>query len=583
MPTATATPEKATTKTTTTTGATAKSTTKIGAKAADDTADPTAPAGVDTTPAEAPTTAEASQAPVSIWENTRFELWEPRKLVLESNSRIIGDIAKEDPELCRSIAEHGVLVPLIANPGPDGRPAVRDGFSRALAALQAPKTNPKVPVLITDAVDEQAWTRLQEQFVVNHVRRGYTEANKAVVYEQMSMFGFGADEIAERLGGGTTPEAVQAGLAVRANATATKSLEQHPQLTLEQAAALVEFEDDEQATAALHETLAEEPEQIDHQVARLRQARAHAQAREKLIAELTEQGVRIVQRSWSDPQQKELRDLRRSREDNTVLGDDPQTHADCPGHAAFVVNFRGEAPEAFYLCTDWKKQRHVDRYGSTGGAGPKSEAEKAEMRKVRQNNADWRAAEDVRRAFLRKLVARKTPPKRAQQFLTAAMLADNGTVAQSMRCQHIAVQKLFGDIAAIKDRSAMLSKISRASTNDAIMMQLVAALAAYEARTSKDTWRHATADDQRYFAALQAWGYTLSPVEQLVLKAKVIGSAYSEAVTGPVSSQRTASATPAKRDKRGSARTAGTPTAEATKAPQATSSGVQFADSVAAA
>lgn len=570
MPTATAKPEKAT----------ATTTTKAAAKHATDLADPAETASTRATPVEAAKTPEAREAPVSIWENTRFELWEPTKLVLESNSRIIGDIAKEDPELCRSIAEHGVLVPLIANPGPDGRPAVRDGFSRALAALQAPKTNPKVPVLITDSVDEQAWTRLQEQFVVNHVRRGYTEANKAVVYEQMSMFGFGADEIAERLGGGTTPDAVQAGLAVRANAKATKSLEEHPQLTLEQAAALVEFEDDEQSTTALQTTLEEEPEQIDHQVARLRQDRAHAQAREKLIAELTEQGVTIVQRSWSDAQQKELRDLRRSREDNTVLGDDTQAHADCPGHAAFVVNFRGETPEAVYLCTEWKKHRHVDRYGSSGGAGPKSDAEKAEMRKVRQNNADWRAAEEVRRAFLRKLVARKTPPKRAQQFLAAAMLADQGAVAHSLRFHHIAVHQLFGGIAAIKDREAMLTKIGRASANDAVMMQLVAVLAAYEASTDKDTWRRATADQQRYFAALKAWGYTLSPVEQLVLDAKVFGSSYDEAVTGPVGSTRTATAAPAKRGKRTSARAASTPTTPTRVATVATTDGEQSAGSV---
>lgn len=573
MPTVTAKPEKAT----------ASTTTKAAAKHATELADPAETASTRTRPVEASTTPEAPEAreaPVSIWENTRFELWEPTKLVLESNSRIIGDIAKEDPDLCRSIAEHGVLVPLIANPGQDGRPAVRDGFSRALAALQAPKTNPKVPVLITESVDADEWTRIQEQFVVNHVRRGYTEANKAVVYEQMSMFGFGADEIAQRLGGGTTSEAVHAGLAVRANAKATKSLQDHPQLTLEQAAALVEFEDDEQATAALQTTLEREPEQIDHQVARLRQDRAHAQAREKLIAELTEQGVRIVKRSWSDAQQKELRDLRRSREDNTVLGDDPQVHAQCPGHAAFVVNFRGETPEAVFLCTEWKKQRHVDRYGSSGGAGPKSEAEKAEMRKVRQNNADWRAAEEVRRAFLRKLVARKTPPKRAQQFLAAAMLADQGAVEKSLRFHHIAVHQLFGGIAAIKDREAMLTKIGRASANDAVMMQLVAVLAAYEASTDKDTWRRATADQQRYFAALKVWGYTLSPVEQLVLHAKAIGSAYSEAVTGPVGSTRTATAAPAKRGKRTSARAASTPTTPTTVAAVAATNGAQSAVSV---
>lgn len=154
------------------------------------------------------------------------------------------------------------------------------------------------------------------------------------------------------------------------------------------------------------------------------------------------------------------------------------------------------------------------------------------MRTVRKNNADWRAAEDVRRVFLRKLVARKTPPKRAQHFLAAALLADQGAVEKALRFSHPGVHTLFGDLPAIKDRQAMLTKLVRASGNEAVMMQLTAVLAAYEASTDKDTWRRATADHQRYFAALKAWGYTLSPVEQLVLDATVLGSAHTEAVTG---------------------------------------------------
>lgn len=505
----------------------------------------------------------APEAPESIWANTRFELCDPKTLVLANNSRTIGDIAMERPDLCKSVAANGVLVPLIANPGPDGRPAVRDGFSRALAALRAPKTNPTVPVLITESADAEEWTRIQEQFVINHVRAGYTEANKAAVYEQMSMFGFGAEEIADRLGGGTTAEAVRAGLTVRANAAAKKTLEQHPQLTLEQAAAMVEFEDDHEASESLQTTLAGEPEQFDHQVARLRRQRAYAQAREALVAQLTEQGVRIVNRSWGDPQQKDLRDLRRSREDDTPLGDDPNAHADCPGHAAYVTSY-GDEPEAIYLCTEWKKQRHVDRYGSSGAAGPKTEAEKAEMRTVRKNNADWRAAEDVRRAFLRKLVTRKTPPKRAQHFLATALLADQGAVEKALRFSHPGVHTLFGDLPAIKDRQSILTKLGRASSNEAVMMQLIAVLAAYEAGTDKDTWRRATADHQRYFAALQAWGYTLSPVEQLVLDATVLGSAHTEAVTGSAASTNSARAKRGKRD-----RSDATPEAQAADSPAA--------------
>lgn len=469
----------------------------------------------------------------SIWATARLELHDPTKLVLEKNSRDIDDLSTEDPEFCQSIAHHGVLVPLIANPLDDGRLHVRDGDRRALAAALSLKAgseiNAVVPVVICDSSDPDEWARIQEQFVVNHNRAGYTEANKARLYEQGSLIGYTAEDLADQFGGGTTADAVRAGLAVRGNAAAKASLQQHPQLSLEQAAALVEFDDDEQASATLQTTLEKDPEQFDHAVARLRRDRNLTQAREALRAQLLEQGVPIVERSYDDAQQKTLRELVRSREDNTNLGEDPQAHANCPGHAAYIPTY-GE-PEAVYVCTQWKRQRHVDRYGASGTTGAKSEAEKAEMRRVRQNNSDWRAAEGVRREFLRKLVSRKTPPTRAQHFLTSALLADDGALQKAQQFGHVNVRKLFGEAAAVKDRASMVSKLGRASANEAIMMQLTVVLAAYESSTNHDTWRRTSADHQRYLAALAAWGYTLSPVEQLAVDNN-INTPVLDAVTG---------------------------------------------------
>lgn len=45
---------------------------------------------------------------------------------------------------------------------------------------------------------------------------------------------------------------------------------------------------------------------------------------------------------------------------------------------------------------------------------------------------------------------------------------------------------------------------------------LAVLIGAYAAGTSRDSWRHPTGDNRRYFAALADWGCPLSPVEQLV-------------------------------------------------------------------
>lgn len=498
----------------------------------------------------------------SIWANARLELADPRELVLENNSRIIENLAKEDPQFCASVAANGVLTPLIANPTDAGRLLVRDGFRRTMAAIMAPETNPVVPVVVTESEDAQDWTRLQEQWVVNEHRAGYSEANKAVIYEQMTMFGFDASEIAERLGAGTTAESVRAGLAVRASGKAAAALEQHPQLSLEQAAALAEFDDDADASEELAETLATEPEQFDHTVARLQRVRADEQARAALAAELNKQGVSIVEYSWDERQQRRLGDLYASRDDRTVLGDNPEAHADCPGHAATITNYTGEGPRAGYVCTQWRAQGHVYRHGTSSGSGPKTEEEKAEARRVRPNNKDWRAAEKVRRKFLATLARRKTPPKRAQQFLAAAVLAGDSAVSKAMQEGHTYLHTLLGtEVPKLTSGRTLVGKLGKANANQATMLQLAAVLAAYEDSTGVHTWRNTTGGDRRYFAALAEWGYTLSPVERIVLDTRVLGVADADAVSGPASSGSSDSAGSAATRGRGAARKKAEPAA----------------------
>lgn len=448
----------------------------------------------------------------TFWDTATLTLLDPRELLLADNARTIVDLEIEDPDFVASVREHGLQIPIVANPTDDGL-LVKDGFRRTMAAILAGHT--RVPVIITESTDQAVWERLRDQWVANEHRAGFSAADKAKIVEQMSLFGMTAEQIAAQLN--THTDVVEAGLAVRNSKAAVTALDKHPQLTLPQAAALAELEDDAFAYGQLTDTLAREPEQLDHAVARLRRRRAADHAVAELIAELTEQGVPVVAHS-SDTKQRVLHNLYISQDDHTILSADVAAHANCPGHAAIVEpTFQGGA-EAIYVCRDWARHGHVDRYSSPSSRASKTERDKVEARRVRINNADWRAARDVRREWLTKLLARKSPPKQVQRFLTETLIVGDPPLRRAMEGNHSYARELLGIAPArAHRRDPLLARLNKANMAQAIMLQLAVVLAAHEASTGVHTWRGPSAADQRYFAALSEWGYTLAPVERLVL------------------------------------------------------------------
>lgn len=467
----------------------------------------------------------------SIWENARIEpAVDPRKVILDDNLREkldgnlieLEEIEKLRPRLVASIQAHGVRVPPIAQETADGKLWIKDGFSRTLAARWVLQKNPDMaltmPVIVTETDDEDAWKRLRDQFVINDVRDGFTTAEKARALQQMQLFGFDEDEIAEQLALHT--EQVKAGLAVQRSAKATQILDQNPQLDLLQAAAIAEFEGNDDALGELNGVLEEDPDQFDHKVAELRLQRHIDQECTALAAELADRGVTVVQRSSSGPQEK-LVYLKTSRDATTRLGDDPEQHANCPGHAVYVdYDLREQHARPVWVCTDWKEHGHYSPFGGrTGGTGKKSEREKQELARSRVNKPAWRAAEGVRRKELVKILTRQTPPKKTLQFILACLVEGDHALRRAMEQRHALVCELLGYKEG-KDHTKhpMLSKFSRLSADQTIMRILAIVLGAFEAATDDDTWKRHDPALQRYFTFLRDnCGYALSPVEQLVL------------------------------------------------------------------
>ncbi|MEU7524684.1 ParB/Srx family N-terminal domain-containing protein [Saccharothrix sp. NPDC042600] len=452
------------------------------------------------------------------WKNTRFELLDPRTLLTDRNSRTIVDIEQDNPDLYRSVREHGVSIPVIANPTPEGGIRVRDGHSRTIIARSMVEKFPVIPVLVTESEDVAEWQVLRDHWLANEVRSGYTTADRIKLFEQLTLFGLSTEDIATQLS--IVPEVVEAGLKARRSKAVTATLSELPQLSLEQAAGLADFEDEPDAYDELMTILSAEPEAFDNELAEWRLRLELREACEQLSRELKASGVVVVGEVLPVGARR-LDRLHRSREDRTPLNDDPAAHSSCPGHAAIVTsnNVEGVATPVF-VCRDWEQHGHVDSWSPTGTGLVKEEwtpEKSAERARVVRNNKAWRAAETVRRRKLAELLQRKTPPRLAAQFLAHSLTTGGHELRRGMETQHRFARTLLGLKEPKRDKpDPLVAGLGKANVNQATMVSLAVVLAAFEASTSVETWRNPTREQKRYFAALADWGIRLHWVERLV-------------------------------------------------------------------
>ena len=188
------------------------------------------------------------------------------------------------------------------------------------------------------------------------------------------------------------------------------------------------------------------------------------------------------------------------------------------------IRFSGQQPGQF----------GDDADGQTPAADP-GEADKAkrERRKVVQLNKLGAAAETVRREFVRGLLSRKSPPKGAAMFVAQCLSRD--TQLLSYYKAHDVTTDLLGaggddgsptlDGSRLNALDRMVLALPEGSDNRAQVITLGLVLGALEARTTKDAkdaWRQnhnqpwSPLGPRQYLGFLEANGYTLAPVEQIV-------------------------------------------------------------------
>jgi ParB family chromosome partitioning protein len=507
-----------------------------------------------------------------------LQAYDPGDLLMDANARTNAEVTvtKADVALCKTIAASrpdgcGNHVPITIVRRPDGRLRVRAGHRRTIGCLRA-----GVPVLGfvagaegDEAADRRA--RLIEQWNENHHRVPMTIRDDTAVllalFDEEDM-----TEAAIAKATGLPRPQVTASLTVARSSVATSAAERWDFLTLDQAATLAEFEDDQEALTALVQAAKGSPGQFDHVAAQLRATRAEREAKAAFTAGLEAQGIAIYADRPYVPWTLALENLRDS-DGNDIT---PQAHATCPGRAVTITYEWDWAPGAeaayraahhlaadddlagiefgtdqeareagfapgwqisCYLCTDPEQHGHANVHGTPGGT-PTQEQQAAEdqdaevarqseqRRRVRQRNTEWRAATDTRTSHLKAVLGRKAPPAGTLKLIVEAMARGETQPLTSSFGHQTACELLglAGNGAATGHRDLLLAELARASDKRAQVIALAMVLGAAE-HGARDVHVWQVAEDNyrlhygvplaaRYLAWLaDHTGYSLSDIE----------------------------------------------------------------------
>ncbi|HEX8081450.1 MAG TPA: ParB N-terminal domain-containing protein [Jatrophihabitans sp.] len=475
------------------------------------------PSRTNTAPTQAaaqPDPSSAATATAETFEG-RSELvhLDPRTLLITDNIRRKGDLTDE---FVASIRQHGVLVPIVALSTSQGA-QVRYGQRRTLAAIEA--CRPTVPVMLLTGEIGEDLDRIVEQWHENEHRTGLSVSDQAAAAEQLAAFGLSAEMISKRLR--TPKRRIDRALQVAKSELASKSADRYD-LTLEQAAVLAEFEKDTETVTALIAAARKGPVSFEHVAQVARDARARAELIATAEAKLDKANVRrITSQEAKQTGTSALNDLTNGTDRDPIK---PTQHKKCPGHAAYVSeNWRGV--ETVYVCTDWRKHGHKNRWASSASlsstpsapmtateADALTEQARTERRRVIDNNKAWASAEKVRRTWLKSYLTRKTPQKGTTTYIAAELAHGDHALRRAMESL-----SMLPELLGCKGRLDLAATADTTSEGRGQVIALGIILAAMESSVTREAWRTPQPAAKRYFRFLATIGYELSDVEQLVL------------------------------------------------------------------
>ncbi|MFI5527054.1 ParB/RepB/Spo0J family partition protein [Kitasatospora sp. NPDC051853] len=340
--------------------------------------------------------ADPAEASVKVF----LEDVDPAELTFTRNVRK----AELDDEFVASIAEHGLYQPIIATPHENGF-AIILGNRRAKGSIKAGRL---VDVIVrNDLTAEEA--RIIAQLIENMHREDMTESEIGDAYAQLSIeLGLSTEQIAAQVA--QDPKRVRASIALAGMPKAARAAADTGKLTLEDAAQLAEFEHDPKAYKRLLAKI-ENGQGLNWAIKDERRKAQRAALRAETTQALTAAGVRMV----GEPQgfgwgaSREVAVERLADADGVVLT--PETHAACPGHAAYFNEHQAGDLKATFLCRNPHEYGHHVS-GSYRFLGAEESAAKAAAEQADRDRREALAiSREVRTEFVQELCRSKKVPK----------------------------------------------------------------------------------------------------------------------------------------------------------------------------
>lgn len=472
---------------------------------------------------------------------------------VDPSTVLLGKNIRTDPELTEefldSVKTLGVHTPCPAVRTADGEIKLMFGSRRRAAAIA---NDIKLPVFVIgdeDTSKQGQVDRLFAQWDENEQRAPLTAQDKAAFVQTMLDLKISQTQIKKRAG--LDKAAVDQ---ARKVAASKRVMTAAPLEDLEMAATIAEFDTqgDTEAVDQLNLAIQGGSGQFRHAAQNARDSQAERFQKRDVLAELAAAGITVlIEDESGDPVTADGTKINWQQllaywktADGERLTE--ESHAPCPGHAAFVRRTSDWEDghyvyrwEPAYYCTDPQGNGHQERSSSPSGKKedtPEAKEEAARQRRiVIDNNKQWRAARTVRQTWLKELLTRKNVPADALPVILGALTGAwwtrwDRSLSEAISNGHSLAGELLGLTGKGTDSAGELitAALRTASPDRQQVIALGMVLAAWETTLIDDTWRrfveglpqskyhrNTTSVEGEYLLLLESWGYSLSDIEKL--------------------------------------------------------------------
>lgn len=378
-----------------------------------------------------------------------------------------------------------------------------------------------------EGLAESDRARAVKRMIENQARDDFSPVEEARGVQQLLDLGMTEEEISSSL---ALPAArVSASARIGGSPVASAVAEKHD-LSFDVALVLAEFDDDRDVVVSLTKVAVQDPGRFEHAASRVRKQREDAAVIAAGAEKWDKKGHKILSyEEWSavvnDGKSARLGHLRLDPKDKTNPMT-PRAHAKCPGRAVHLaVGWNGKL-QTEELCLDYVANGHVTISGaasaSSGAARAKPAVSDAAAEKATAErrlhlagiNAS-RAAEVVRRTFVKGLLQRRTPPKGTLKFAVEDLMTDRRLDPNvEIYCALTGVEKggKWNPLGPAQQ------KYTHGLTEAQLPLALLSRVAAdIETGWEPRTWNPASdvkARRKAYLSLLIAAGYTPSTVER---------------------------------------------------------------------